>query len=135
MVDSLTLYPLGVGDFGATSLFHTSFLLRIDGHSVVIDCPRRFAEMLRFNAQHGECTVTVEDYQEIILTHLHIDHAGGIVEMIDAGTIQEGKPITLYAPASTLEYLWSISANAVWYRQHRSKGEAPRLIDFSAHVL
>ena len=107
MATSIALYPLGVGDFGATKLFHISFLLRVDGRSVVIDCPRRFFEMLAFNAQVGECAVGLEDYREILLTHLHIDHAGGIAEMVEAGVIDEEQPVKLYAPAQTLAYLWS----------------------------
>ena len=79
MVNSLTLYPLGVGDFGATTLFHTSFLLQVDGQSLAVDCPRRFVEMLAFNAVHGECAVGIEEYHSILLTHLHVDHAGGLV--------------------------------------------------------
>jgi ribonuclease BN (tRNA processing enzyme) len=104
---SVTLYPLGVGDFGATKLFHISFLLRVDERSFVIDCPRRLFEMLAFNEQFGECAVTLADYQNILLTHLHIDHAGGIVEMAAADMIAGDKLVSLYAPPQTLAYLWS----------------------------
>lgn len=101
------MYPLGVGDFGATELFHVSFLLRVDGQPFVIDCPRRLMEMLAFNAQHGECPVSLDEYQDIVLTHLHIDHAEGIVEIAASDTLAETRRRNLYAPQQTLDYLWS----------------------------
>jgi ribonuclease BN (tRNA processing enzyme) len=107
MVKSLSLYPLGVGDFGATTLFHISFLIRADGRTIVIDCPRRLSEMLAYNRERGECAVSLEDYHEILLTHLHIDHAGGIAEIAEADLRLDRQKITVYAPKQTLEYLWS----------------------------
>lgn len=107
MANSITLYPLGVGSFGAAQLYHISFLLRVEGRSIVIDCPRRLFDMLAFNAQHGEYPVTVADYQDILLTHLHIDHAGGIVELAHADIVPNNQPFNLYAPSSTFVHLWS----------------------------
>jgi ribonuclease BN (tRNA processing enzyme) len=106
-VNSLSLYPLGVGDFGATRLFHISLLLHIDGRPIVIDCPHRFDAMLAHNSEIGEIVVGLPEYREIILTHLHIDHAGGLVELIESGTLAAAPPVTLYAPAPMLDYLWS----------------------------
>jgi ribonuclease BN (tRNA processing enzyme) len=107
MAHSVTLYPLGVGSFGVTRLFHISLLLHVDERTFFIDCPRRLFEMLAFNSAYGEVPVSAADYQDVILTHLHIDHAGGIVELAHAQVIPEERPVNLYAPASTLDYLWS----------------------------
>src|SRR6185436_7334778 len=107
MTASIHLYPLGVGDSGATKFWHTSFLLVVEGHRYVIDCPRHLFQMLAFNQAQGALPVSLLDYQNILLTHLHFDHAEGLVELAHARHISEDKPLNLYAPGQTLDYLWS----------------------------
>ena len=40
MAQTISLYPLGVGDSGTQAHWHTSFLLQIDERRLMVDCPR-----------------------------------------------------------------------------------------------
>lgn len=107
MAASIGIYPLGVGSSGATVLWHTTFLLLVDDRSYVIDCPRNLFKMLAFNEEHGSLSVGMDAYQHILLTHLHFDHAEGLVELAHSGRVSADQPLHLYAPRQTLAYLWS----------------------------
>jgi glyoxylase-like metal-dependent hydrolase (beta-lactamase superfamily II) len=106
----ITLYPLGVHDSGAKSecgYWHTCFLLRVDDRPFIIDCPRGLYAMLADNAQRGAAPVTLADYRDVILTHLHFDHAEGLAELAHGGDVSPDSSINLYAPSPMLAHLWS----------------------------
>ncbi len=87
MAQGIDLYPLGIGDFGARQLWHTNFVLRVGARNIVVDCPRRLNPMLQDNRQQGEWKLGFEDYDLLLLTHLHNDHAGGLVELVRNGQV------------------------------------------------
>lgn len=110
MTVSITLYPLGVGGSGANGdhgFWDINLVLRVAGRPFIVDCPRGLYRMLADNTERGAMPVTLADYHDIILTHLHFDHAEGLVEIAHSGDVDPDRPINLYAPASTLDYLWS----------------------------
>jgi len=110
MASKVSLYVLGVSGSGANyakGFWHTSFVLLVDGRSYIVDCPRNLQPMLAYNRGHGDMPVSLSDYRDVILTHLHFDHAEGLVELANEGVVPANQSIDLHAPASTLEYLWS----------------------------
>jgi ribonuclease BN (tRNA processing enzyme) len=106
----VTLYPLGVSGSGAggkNGFWDSNYVLRVDGRHYILDCPRGFHAMLADNARRGAVPVTLADYRDVILTHLHFDHAEGLVEIAHSGDVDPDQPINLYAPAPMLDHLWS----------------------------
>jgi len=106
MAERIELYPLGIGDYRASRLWHNSFALHVDGSVYVIDCPKRIEAMLQDNHTRGEWPLTLADYRVVLLTHLHRDHAGGLVELVQSGAINPARPMRLYAPPVLLDQLW-----------------------------
>lgn len=107
MAASIGIYPLGIGSFGATRLWHNTFVLLVDGEHTIVDCPRRLQPMLDDNKARGALLMSIADYDRVLLTHLHIDHAGGLVELAHAGQLSPDRPMRLFAPQPMLDYLWS----------------------------
>jgi ribonuclease BN (tRNA processing enzyme) len=107
MAASIGIYPLGIGSFGSTRLWHNTFVLLVDGERFVVDCPNRLQPMLEDNKARGALPVSIADYDHVLLTHLHKDHAGGLVELAQAGQLSPDWPMRLFAPQPMLDYLWS----------------------------
>ncbi|MBW3624701.1 MAG: hypothetical protein KY468_14955 [Armatimonadetes bacterium] len=120
MANEVILYPLGVGEAYSKGLGWVHFLLIVDGRKLFIDCPGRLQAMLDHNARRGELPVAWADYREILLTHLHRDHAEGLGELIENGAVSPEDPATLYAPGwlfddlrSHREKHWVVSAATI----------------------
>src|SRR5258708_26834984 len=107
MTASIGIYPLGIGSFGATRLWQNTFVLLVDGERIIVDCPNRLQPMLDDNRAHGSLPVGLADYDKVVLTHLHLDHAGGLPELVQAGQHSPRRPIPLQPPQVPFDHLWS----------------------------
>src|SRR5258708_20840459 len=107
MTASIGIYPLGIGSFGSTRLWQNTFVLLVDGERIIVDCPNRLQPMLDDNRAHGSLPIGLADYDKVVLTHLHLDHAGGLPELVQAGKLSPDRAMHLHAPQSTFDYLWS----------------------------
>lgn len=80
---SLFFVPLGIGD--AFSALHYGACLAV-GHDdgaqtrwLLIDCPHPIRKMIREGAEQAGCAgLDVGDFEALVLTHLHADHASGL---------------------------------------------------------
>jgi ribonuclease BN (tRNA processing enzyme) len=106
MADSVTLYPLGVGDAFTERFWYSNMLLTVDGRDLVIDAPAYIPKMLAHNNEHGEQQVTLDRYREVLITHMHADHTGGIEELAYWQYFKTDNPLTLYAPKWLLQDIW-----------------------------
>lgn len=107
MADSVTLYPLGVGDAFTERFWYSNMLLTIDGRELFIDCPAYIPKMLADNNRVGEKQVTIDRYRELLLTHMHADHTGGIEELSYWQYFSTENPMKLYAPKWMLQDVWT----------------------------
>jgi len=70
--------PLGIGDFFSCIHYPTSLLVFLGGERLLIDCPPLLPRMLRETSVKSGISITMNDARNVVLTHLHGDHAGGL---------------------------------------------------------
>ncbi len=69
---------LGVGDAFTRSHFNTSALIQAPQGYVLLDCPALIHRVLRESTGGAGWNVQLDDIHDIIITHLHGDHCGGL---------------------------------------------------------
>jgi ribonuclease BN (tRNA processing enzyme) len=87
-VPPLELLVLGSGGPGAAGRAASSYLIFVDGDArILVDAgPGSFARL-------GEAKASLSDTDIVLLTHLHIDHAGEIPGMFKARAVSGSGPI------------------------------------------
>src|SRR6202142_4729268 len=85
---ALELVVLGSGGPGAAGRAASSYLVLIDGVArILVDAgPGSFARL-------GEAQISLGDTDTVLLTHLHIDHAGEIPGLFKARAVSASGPI------------------------------------------
>ena len=85
---ALDLLVLGSGGPGATGRASSSYLVFIDGNArILVDAgPGSFARL-------GEAQVPLTNVDIVLLTHLHIDHAGELPGLFKARAVSSPAPI------------------------------------------
>ena len=94
----LELMVLGSGGPGATGRAASCYLVLVDGTArILVDAgPCAFVRL-------GESRLSVSDTDIVLLTHLHIDHAGELAGLFKARAVSSGDPIVfkVWGPAGT----------------------------------
>jgi ribonuclease BN (tRNA processing enzyme) len=85
---SLELMVLGSGGPGATGRAASCYLVLIDGTPrILVDAgPGAFVRL-------GESTLSLSDTDVVLLTHLHIDHAGELPGLFKARAVSNADPV------------------------------------------
>lgn len=85
---ALEILVLGSGGPGATGRASSSYLVLIDGTPrILVDAgPGSFARL-------GEAKASLADTDIVLLTHLHIDHAGELAGLFKARAVSSADPI------------------------------------------
>ncbi len=84
----LELLVLGSGGPGATGRAGASYVVLVDGVArIIVDAgPGSFVRL-------GEANVSIASTDVVLLTHLHIDHAGELPGLVIARAVSSGGPI------------------------------------------
>ncbi|SRR5579883_1507399 len=94
----LELLVLGSGGPGATGRASSCYLVLVDGNArILVDAgPGAFARL-------GETGQSLADTDIVLLTHLHVDHAGELAGLFKARAVAAAGPITfrVWGPAGT----------------------------------
>jgi ribonuclease BN (tRNA processing enzyme) len=97
----LEVLVLGSGGPGATGRASSSYLVFVDGMArILLDAgPGSFARL-------GESKASVSNIDIVLLTHLHIDHAGEIPGLFKARAVSGSGPVTfnVWGPAGAAKH-------------------------------
>ena len=96
-----TLIPLGVGDAFSARWYSTCFAIEHDGHRLLVDCPHPIRKVLRESAD-----LDVGDFDAVVVTHLHADHASGLEGFGYFAHFVLGKKAKLVAHDDVLARVW-----------------------------
>ena len=107
MAKSVSIYPIGVGDSFTTRHFFMNCLLDVDGREFFIDCPAYVNKMLSENNLKGEVQLDLTRYRELMVTHVHADHIGGVEELAYWQYYKTENRVKMYAPDWMLRDVWS----------------------------
>ena len=98
---SLGLVVLGSGGPGATGRAGASYLVLIDGEPrILVDAgPGAFVRV-------GESDLSLAAVDTVLLTHLHVDHAGGLAALFKARAVSgiDAARFSVWGPAGTGEH-------------------------------
>jgi len=106
MAESLLLYALGVGDYKASRHWYPNLMLEVDGRKIFVDVPAYLRKMLADHARKGDFNLTFDDYEEVVITHMHGDHVNGLEELAAACLYSSERRVKLYAPRWLLQDVW-----------------------------
>jgi ribonuclease BN (tRNA processing enzyme) len=95
LIATLSLLVLGSGGPGATGRAGAGYVVLLDGRPrIVVDAgPGTFTRV-------GEAGVDLSGVETVLLTHLHVDHAGEVAGLVKARAVSEHTDITfgIYGP-------------------------------------
>lgn len=70
--------PLGIGDLFTCTHYPTSLVVFLGDERLLIDCPSPLLRMFRDASAKSGMRICMDDVRDVILTHVHGDHAGGL---------------------------------------------------------
>ena len=105
--DPVTVYPLGASFAYTTAGFFANVMIQVGDRRIFVDCPPYLPRMLEANSAHGEIEVTLDDYREVIITHMHTDHVGGLEELAYLNMFEPVMVPKVYGPIWLLEDIWT----------------------------
>jgi ribonuclease BN (tRNA processing enzyme) len=127
----LDLLVVGSGGPGATGRASSGYLIDLDGNArILVDAgPGSFARL-------GEAKVSLASVDIVLLTHLHIDHAGELPGLFKARAVSSSGPIVfnVWGPEGSTQHDGAYFPSTTQFIQllFGSKGAFAYLKDFSA---
>ena len=104
----MNILPLGVGNALTKRFYHNNFLFDFDGESLLVDC----GTSLRFSLH--EAGIQYEDLENVLITHCHYDHVGGLEELVTRRS-KQGLATTIYLIEELQDDVLSVLAPGFGY--------------------
>ena len=96
----------------------SSLHLRAGDCDLLLDCGAGFMERM------ASARLDPDRVGSVVLSHLHFDHAAGIVELLTRLIVRHGEPVTVYGPRGTDDYVAAAVAFA------RLNAAQPRILEW-----
>lgn len=88
---------------------NTHLLLSIDQHNILIDCPGDIIQRMQ------KLKISSDHITELILTHFHPDHAGGVsLLLMNMWLTNRTAPLTIYGNQHTIKSVIQLMENSGW---------------------
>ncbi len=102
---SLTFIPLGVGDAFSRKYYSSCLAVWAGGKPILVDCPHPIRKILA-ESTRGPKAVDLEDFEGVVLTHLHADHSSGVEGYMFYSRFRLGTKGRIAAHDQVLARLW-----------------------------
>ncbi|MBN1475620.1 MBL fold metallo-hydrolase [Candidatus Sumerlaeota bacterium] len=113
MTTPFQMLTLGVGDAFSDRYYHTSFVLMAEGMHLLIDCPEPIRKILREASEASGRRVNLKDIDDVVLTHLHADHASAWETICHWKRHRQPARPRLYTSPEVLDVIWDQRLRAV----------------------
>lgn len=100
MSSRLLVTPIGVNDAFTVEGFQTAYLLECGGTRLLVDCGTTAARSL------SRLDLTLADIEAVYVSHIHLDHVGGLPELALQRYILGRERPLIYLHASLTDTLW-----------------------------
>lgn len=114
----LELLPIGVGDAFSVKHASTCLALRAEGRWLLVDCPHPIRKMLHEAGALAGIPLDVGDFDAVVMTHLHADHASGVEGWGFYSRFVLGRRARVAAHPAVSRRLWDghLAAGMEWTR-------------------
>ncbi|HOE63198.1 MAG TPA: MBL fold metallo-hydrolase [Candidatus Sumerlaeota bacterium] len=102
----LSVLVLGIGDFFSRKYYHTSMVLLAESRPIFVDCPDPLPKMLHEASRKSGINLSLSDVDNVILTHLHGDHANGLESLGFYSKFMRHKKPTLHTIPEAADVIW-----------------------------
>lgn len=117
-MSAFEVIALGVGDTFSERHHPTSLLLRAGGFHLAIDCPDMYRRVLKDAVDKGAGPLDITEIDDVLLTHVHGDHMGGLEGFGFFKFFAEGKQTRLHTIPEVREVIWDqrlkVSMGRLW---------------------
>jgi ribonuclease BN (tRNA processing enzyme) len=114
MSDALRFLTLGVGDAFTERYYHSSLVVMAGDYRLLIDAPEPIRHILSAASKRCGVPVKLEDICDVLITHLHADHASGFETICHYKKHFEGTLPNLYTSPEVLQVIWDQRLSAVF---------------------
>ena len=105
-MSELAVRVVGVGDAFTARYYNACLLVEAGDRRLLIDAPPALARALRDHSLATQDTVGLDDIDDVLITHLHGDHYGGLEQLLFWRRFVTGRKTRVHAIPEVLAGLW-----------------------------
>lgn len=105
-MSELSVRVVGVGDAFTARYYNACLLVEAGDRRLLIDAPPALARALRDHSLATNDTVGLDDIDDVLITHLHGDHCGGLEQLLFWRRFVTGRKTRVHAIPEVLAGLW-----------------------------